>query len=109
MATKKLLDGVEATGAGSSILISGIEKHTVQVEFTNSGGGVTALIVDLEGSLDDVNFYQLASYTFTSGDLTALGAMFHVINKPVEYIRANITTLTETGTTAVIVYYEPKS
>lgn len=101
----KLLDGVEATGAGSVALIELSDKHTIQAVFSNSGGSVTALALNIEGSLDGIDFFVLASYTFSSDDLTAEGAMFHVVNKPVRYVRANITTLTETGTTAVTVYY----
>jgi len=99
MATR-LLNGVEATGAGSVVKVSG-NKHTVSTWFTNSGGGVTALVVDLEGSVDNVKWYTLYSYTFNAADLVAEQAMFTVVNIPVIFIRINLTTLTETGTTAV--------
>ena len=104
---QRLLDGVEATGASNSIKTRDVEKHTVQCFFTNSGGGVTALVVDLEGSIDNNKFYTLASHTFSSAELTAKQAMFHVVNKSIEWVRVNITTLTETGTTAVTVDYDP--
>lgn len=99
-----LLDGVEATGASTAVK-SGVATHSVQVNYTNSGGSVTALVVDLEGSVDNVTFSQLASHTFSAGELTAETAIFHVVNKLAPYVRANITTLTETGTTAVTVLY----
>lgn len=100
-----LLSGVTVTGEGSSAHVSGASTHTVHVHFTNSGGSVTALTVDLEGSIDDSHFFTLKSYALNGTELTAKQAMFHVVNKSVNFVRANITTLTETGTTAVYVYY----
>ena len=99
MATR-LLNGVEATGAGGAVKVSG-SKHTVSTWFTNSGGGVTVLVVGLEGSVDNSKWYTLYSYTFDAADLVAKQAAFCVVNKPVEFVRVNLTTLTETGTTAV--------
>ena len=101
-----LLDGVTVTGNGSSVFVNGIAKHSVHVHFTNSGGSVTALTVDLEGSHDDAYYFQLETYAFDATDLTNEQTMFHVVNKAVNYVRANITTITETGTTAVYVYYQ---
>ena len=99
-----LLSGVEAAGAGQAYETRNAE-FTVEVTFANSGGSVTALVVDLEGSIDGVVFYQLASHTLSAGELSANKAMFHVVNKRVRYVRGNITTLTETGTTSVTVKY----
>ena len=104
---KKLLNGVTATGAGAAhgLGTNPSNKHTLQTVFTNSGGAVTALTIDLEGSLDGTNYQQIATKTFAAGDLTAKSYMFHVTNKPVSHVRANITTLTETGATAVSAHY----
>ena len=99
MATR-LLNGVEATGAGLAVKSHG-SKHTVSAWFTNTGGSATVVVVDLEGSIDNSHWHTLYSYTFTAAELTAKQAMFCVVNKPVEYVRANVTTLTETGTTLV--------
>jgi len=101
-----MLNGVEATGASASVKTSKVKDHTIAAWFTNSGGGVTALTVDLEGSLDNTNWFQLDTHVFSAGELTAQKAMFHIVNKPVNYVRLNITTLTETGTTAVFAQYE---
>ena len=101
----RLIDGLETTGVSTSYRVYGAHLHTVSVFFTNSGGSVTALAVSLEGSLDGSNFFELGSHTFDATDLSAQGAMFHVAHKPVEYVRARITSLAETGTTAVYVDY----
>lgn len=100
-----LLDGVEITGASASSTFGQRREHTTQVVFTNSGGSLTALILDLEGSLDGISWFQLDTKTFSSAEITAKGTMFHTVNRVVGYIRVNITTLTETGTTAVTVKY----
>lgn len=93
--SNKLLDRVTATGAGISkkLVIRAGESntHTVQVNIT---GAPSAVVVDLEGSLDNILWSQLAQHTMTAGELTATTAMFHVTDKPVEYIRVNLTTLT---------------
>jgi hypothetical protein len=54
------------------------------------GGTVvaTAVTVDLEGSLDDTTWVQLARHAFSAGEISAEAAMFHVIDKPVKYVRA---------------------
>lgn len=102
-----LLNGVEATGTGSGVLIPRITDHGMQVNFSNSGGSVTALAVDLEGSIDGTNFGQIGRLTFTAGERTAEFAIKDFNGYTVNYVRANIITLTETGTTAVTVLYTP--
>ena len=103
-----LLSGVEATGAGAPAGLTG-STFTAAVEFTNSGGSVTALTVAIEGSLDGTKWFALATHTLTAGELSAGQAMFHITNKYVRFVRANITTLTETGTTAVTVKISPEA
>lgn len=51
-------------------------------------GSLTALTVNLEGSLDGTNWAQLDQST------NAAGEMRHVVNKPIRYVRANIVTST---------------
>lgn len=113
----RLLNAVEATGASIPVSVVGNPNHTVQVFFTNvstvNGKDVDALTVALEGSLinSSSKFSSLSSvnqhgtHVFTAGELTAKKAMFHVNNAPVNYIRANIKTLTEQGDTDVTVLY----
>jgi hypothetical protein len=73
------------------------------------GGTVvaTAVTVDLEGSLDNTTWFQLATHPFSAGDISAEGAMFHVIDKPVKYVRANLTALSGGTDPTVTVKYEP--
>ena len=102
-----LLNAATSTGAGSSQRLSLIPSdHTIQATM---GGTVvaTAVTVDLEGSIDDVTFFQLARHAFSAGEITAEGAMFHVIDKPVRYVRANLITLTGGTAPTVTVKYEP--
>ena len=87
-----LLNAVTATGAGRELAFDLPRKeHTVQVVIT---GGPAAVTVDLEGSLNGTEWFQLAEFIFSAGDLAAGQAMFHVTNKPVMDVRANLTTLT---------------
>ena len=99
----------EATGVGANgkLFVAGNPHHTIQVDFTNTGGSVTALTVDLEGNLtgNDNYFAQYGTHAFTAGELTAKSAIFHITNRPAGCIRSNITTLTATGTTKINVYY----
>jgi len=102
-----LLNAAAATGAGLTQKIGQIPSaHTVQATM---GGTVvaTAVTVDLEGSLDDTTWVQLARHAFDAGEITDEGALFHVIDKPVRYIRANLITLTGGTDPTVTVKYEP--
>jgi len=101
----KLLDAVTATGSGSAFRINALVKtHTIQATIT---GAPTAVTVDLEGSVDNVTFFQLATHVFTAGELTAQGAMFHVVDKVVRFVRLNLTTLTAGTSPTVTGLYEP--
>ena len=102
-----LLNAAAATGAGSSQKVSQIpSQHTVAATM---GGTVvaTAVTVDLEGSIDDTTWFQLARHAFSAGEISAEAAMFHVIDKPVRYVRANLITLTGGTDPTVTVKYEP--
>lgn len=93
----KTVVNAAATGGVKKIfeLEHSTSLHTVQTVFT---GSITALTIDLEGSLDGTTFFQLAQDAFSEAEITAKAAMFHVVDKLVEYIRINISTLTGTGT-----------
>lgn len=100
----KFLDAVTSTGTSASAVFNKIVKdHTVQATIT---GTPTAVTVDLEGSLDNVTFFQLATHAFTAGELTAAGAMFHVTDKAVRFIRLNLTALTGGTAPTVTALYE---
>ena len=112
-----MLDAVAAAGAGSSkslgVFNVDVDRKnvpdgwTVEVQTTAAS---TALILDWEGSIDGAStFHVLATHTMTAGELTAKKALFHVVNKGVLDVRANITTFTrsaaETATVKAIPYW----
>jgi hypothetical protein len=86
-----LLDGVVATGTGSKFRVSDYYESGIASDFTcmltAAGTAATSFTMILEGSLNNVNFYGLASNVYTVA--TADTAMFHVINKGVKFIRGN--------------------
>lgn len=112
----RILNGVEATGPGN-VIRSGGRDHAVMVWFTNTGGSVTVLKFKLQGRIrgdgapdawvDLVCIDTLLEATFSAGELTAKAAIRFFKDQPVDDIRVNITTLTETGTS--LVYAEYKS
>lgn len=106
--TKRLIDAQSTTGAGNAVSLGSFATgdHTMEMYFTVTGGSVTALTVALEGSLDGVNFYTLGSHSFNAGELTARRAITFITGKLVDYVRANITTLTNTGTAYVTVMHK---
>jgi hypothetical protein len=71
---------------------------TVEVFFTCAAGVVcTGLVIDVEGSITGDRFFTLASHTFTVAERANKCAMFHVVDKPIVWVRTNITALTQTG------------
>jgi hypothetical protein len=106
-AEQVLLNGVSATGAGPTLSInSPFRDHTVDIYYTDADTSITAIVVELQGCIiEDISncrYYTLAEHTFSSAEITAKQAMFHVVDKPVTRVRLNITTLTGEGTGDVI-------
>ncbi len=111
----RILNGVEATGPGPTIK-SGAATHSVMVWFTNSGGSVTALLFKLQGRIRGADAPDAwvdlkatdnnTEHTFAPGELTAKAAIRIFQDQPVDDVRVNITTLTETGTTKVYAEYK---
>lgn len=100
----KLLNAATATGASTTWAVRMKPRnHSVQITIT---GAPTAVTVDLEGSLDDVTWVSLASHVMSAGELTAAAALFHVVDKPVRYVRTNVTTLTGGTAPTVTTLYE---
>jgi hypothetical protein len=89
-----LLNAVTSAGAGTSYWLGFLPtNHTWQVIYT---GTATVVDVKLQGSMDDSNWFDLDTY-----DTASSPTMRHVVNKPVNYIRANLVTFTN-GTTMTI-------
>ncbi len=106
-----LLSAVAASGAGTGYDIArvnpfaagrGSQLSTFTVQITTTGAA-TAVTVDLEGSIDGSVWHSLASHVMTAGELTAKQAMYHVVNKPVTYIRGNMTAFTQAASETVTV------
>jgi hypothetical protein len=101
----KICDGKTTTGtAVAHQLVTPSGMITVEASFTEGAATTcTALTIDIEGSITKDNWFALASHTFTSAERSAKCAMFHIVDKQIEYVRANITTLTKTGVNDVAV------
>jgi hypothetical protein len=100
----KILDAATSTGAGSAYLLHRISDNFTAQVIVTTDGTLTAITVDIETSLDGTNWAAVATHVFSAAEITAKHAIFHVVDKPVQYVRANITTLTESGTTTVDAY-----
>jgi hypothetical protein len=89
---KHVFDPLEAEGQTPAKVASHggghPSKHTTVVKVT---GSPDAVIANLEGSLDGTDWFDLSGAV----DLTvAADRMFHVVNRPVQQIRYDLTTLT---------------
>lgn len=80
------------TGAGSSINLGHlIPSHTWSIKSTKKTADIN-WIITLDGSLDNIDFESLDTFsTRTSFNLR------HIVNKPVEYIRARVVQRGYTG------------
>lgn len=89
-----LLDAATATGAGTAYWLGFLpSNHTWEVSYT---GTASAVDVKLQGSIDNSSWFDLDTY-----DTASTPTMRHVVNKPVNYIRANLVTFTN-GTTMTV-------
>ena len=107
-----------ATSIGHSVSKStgtGLEAKdtTVVCSYTESGGTVTALVIDILGTIgnfDGSEYDAFATKTFSAGELSNNRATFHLIDLFATGFKANLTTLTKTGTalsTCKIARYRP--
>lgn len=85
-----MLNAVSGTGAGNPM-----SRQRLISDSTYTVDAVSGAVVDIEGSIDGVDFFQIAQHTLTSAK-----EMFHISGKPVLFIQANITTL-PSGTATV--------
>ncbi len=86
------LNAVTATGAGDVAAVGGPaalggvpRKLSWEVRVT---GAPTAIQVDLEGSLDNTNWYQIDTYNVVANTFR------QVVDKGAKFVRANLITLT---------------
>jgi hypothetical protein len=107
----RILNGISAAVAGP-VLKSGAMNHGILVSFTVVGGTVTVLTFNLQGRIAAGPWVNLVCVdantlnTFSGGELTALAAYRFFKEQPVDDIRVNVVTLTNTGTAAVVADYK---
>ena len=105
MITKNL--GTTATAAvlDKEEILNDAANIAVQTILT---GDPTAVTIDYEGSLDGETWGLVESHAFDAGELTALSQFFFVVNKPLPFIRINVSTATFTtaGTVSSIIRYD---
>jgi hypothetical protein len=77
--------GLSATGTTTAFNVLGLDKYTVAVTTTGSPSGCA---MQIEGSLDNTNFFNLSGSQICTSNL-----MFHITEKPILYLRTNVTTL----------------
>ncbi|PHS09397.1 MAG: hypothetical protein COA78_12105 [Blastopirellula sp.] len=95
-----LLDAADSTGAGAVLSLPHLVKnHAVQL--SNTEGSPTTVTIALEGSLDGVTFFVLDSSTYTS-----VANMNFAVDKPVNYVRLNLTVLSGGTSPTVTAIYE---
>ena len=87
--------GGAAAGDTTRLTASPCRSFALQVV----SDGVTAWTVLLQGSVDGTNWVTLATHAHTDGS----GAILWTTDKPVPYVRANVTTIT--GGTSLAVSY----
>jgi hypothetical protein len=82
----------------------GMQDHVYSVSMTDANASITVLTVALEGSIDGATWFIIegSQFTLTAGELTAKQAMFHVLSRPVNFIRGKVVTLTGRGTGDVV-------
>lgn len=83
-----LLNLKTAVGFDATRIIA-LDRVCRSFTFYKTVNGVfSALVVAFEGSIDGTNWYTLGT------DSTVAAGVTHVVDKPVLYIRANVTTFT---------------
>lgn len=100
----RTLNGVGAAGPGTSYAL---QPSVYSYSFTVIPvGSVSACTVNLEGSLDGTAWFTLATVSTTDANW-ANGELVHVVNKPVNFIRGNLTSIAGGGSiTATIALFK---
>lgn len=98
----QLLDAATGTGAGTALDL-GVARRSFGFQVSHTGDP-SAVIVDLEGSIDGSNWFVLGTWDETSINS---GDIVFVVDKPVTQIRGNLTTLTGGTTPAVTAWAAP--
>lgn len=99
-----LLSAVSTTGVSGYILDmwpsrGGFPLHITWTTLTTASPATVT--INLEGSIDGTNWYQLDQSVSTSGEMRT------VINKAVRWLRANLTTLASGTMTCMVMVVAP--
>lgn len=86
-----------AVGVTASQSVEGAARHTVMVTVS---GAPTTCTVNLDGSLDGVHWFDLSG-----PQNAASNTMFHVVDKPVIYVRGNLSALSGGTSPSVSISY----
>lgn len=90
----KSLSAVSATGGGTPL--DGVVARPTQMMVVSTSAGVSSGSVQLQGSLDKVNWYSLGSAVSTTSASTTSTVL--VTNSLARYVRADIATIISGGT-----------
>lgn len=93
------LSAVSAIGAGTAL--NGYTPHSSHTMVITTSAGVSAGAVALQGSLDNVNWFQIIAPVTTNAASTVFAAS--VGASPYQYVRAAVTTTITGGTVTVLV------
>lgn len=90
-----LLSAVSATGAGTGAKVKDGPAVKVGAQLTVVSGTLSTIACDIQGSNDGTKWFTIGTIS-TATD----GTMVFIVDKPVLWLRANLTTLT--GTSPVV-------
>ena len=94
---KQTTTGITGTGAGTTLdmTTTPMSKFAIMVDRT---AGASAFVVNLEGSIDGTNWSTLVAHSAVDGDTT------FVVDKPVDRIRYNVTTIGAGNTLTIVIF-----
>lgn len=92
-----VFDALNAVGVTAPQSVEGAAKHTVMVTVS---GAPSACTVNLDGSLDGVHWFDLSG-----PQSAAANTMFHIVDKPVVYVRGNLSALSGGTSPGVTISY----
>jgi len=100
MAANILKDADTLNDTGNALKLGRpVKDHTLQVTCPAS---VTALTIEVHGSLDGASWFTIDSHALSAPEITAEAALYHITDEIVEYVRAKVAALTGTGTINVL-------
>lgn len=81
---------------GTHLIANGALVHT-QVAISTALTATASAIINLQGSLDNINFYNIGSMTVTGDEVNHVCA-----SEAVKYVRNKITTINTTGALSIV-------